>query len=149
MTYSTFDLTEHTQLSIRGTTGTHPDSKYVFGVHIGTDEIHSEEGGKTPDISAYEDMDWSEAVELARWVMGKDESSEKGWTWLWITGNCLVSRIWDNETEDSKFSISVEIPRWKQKFPMGVFEDRCEWERAIQMAKWILEWDEAFKRAKE
>ena len=149
MTYGTFDLTEHTQLSIRGMTGTHPDSEYVFGVFIGTDELHAEEGGKTPDISAYDDMDWSKAIMLAKWVIDKDGSDEKVWTWFWITDNCLVSRIWDNETEDFEFSIGVRTLQWRQKFPLGSFEDRCEWERAVQMAKWILEWDEAFKRAKE
>ena len=68
MTIALFDLTEHTQMSIRGTTGTHPDSKYVFGIHIGTDEVHAEQLGLTPDITAYDDMDWSKAVEL---VMSK------------------------------------------------------------------------------
>ena len=146
MTYGTFDLTEHTQLSIRGTTGTHPDSEYVFGVFIGTDEIHAEEGGRTPDINAYDDMDWSKAIVLAKWVMDKDGSDEKVWTWFWITENCLVSRIWDNETEDFKFSIGVRTLQWRQEFPLGSLEDRCEWERAVQMAKWILEWDDAFKK---
>lgn len=147
MTIATFDLTEHTQMSIRGTTGTHPDSEFVFGIHIGTDEIHSEQGGFTPDIHAYDDMDWSKAVMLAKWVVDKDGTDEKVWTWLWVTGNCLVSRIWDNEEEDTKFSIKVEIPQ--SKFPRGGLEDRCEWERAVQMAKWILEWDERFKERKE
>lgn len=149
MTIALFDLTEHTQLSIRGTTGTHPDSKYVFGIHIGTDEIHAEQSGFTPEITAYDDMGWSKAVELAKWVMYKDELCEKGWTWHWVTGNCLASRIWDNEAEGIKFTICIGPPQWKQTFPRGSFEDRCEWERALQMAKWILEWDDRFKEAKE
>lgn len=147
MTLALFDLTEHTQMSIRGTTGTHPDSEFVFGIHIGTDEVHAEQLGFTPDITAYDDMDWSKAVELAKWVMSKDGSGEKGWTWLWITENCLISRMWDNEAEGTKFSISIETRLWK--FPRGGFEDKCEWERAVQMAKWILEWDERFKGEKE
>ena len=72
MTYDVFDLTEHTQLSIRGTTGTHPDSKYVFGVHIGTEEIHAEEQGFTPEFTAYDDVDWNRAVEMAKWILEWD-----------------------------------------------------------------------------
>ena len=77
MTYGTFDLTEHTQLSIRGTTGTHPDSEYVFGIYIGTDEIHSDEGGKTPDFSAYDDVDWERAVQMAKWILEWDEAFKR------------------------------------------------------------------------
>ena len=73
MTIATFDLTEHTQMSIRGTTGTHPDSKFVFGVFITTDEIHSEEGGRTPDIHAYDDVDWERAVQMAKWILEQDK----------------------------------------------------------------------------
>lgn len=78
MTYAVFDLTEHTQLSIRGPTGTHPDSELVFGVHIGTDEIHAEEGGHTPDFSAYDDMDWSRAVKAAHWILDMDKRLNGG-----------------------------------------------------------------------
>lgn len=74
MTYSVFDLTEHTQLSIRGTTGTHPDSEHVLGVYIGSDEIHAEEGGRTPDFSAYDDVDWSRAVKMAEWILEWDRA---------------------------------------------------------------------------
>lgn len=146
MTIAVFDLTEHTQMSIRGTTGTHPDSKFVFGIHIGTDEIHAEQLGLTPDISAYEDMDWSDAVMLAKWVMDKDGTDEKVWTWLWVTGNCLASRIWDNEVKDTRFSIKT-ILQWE--YPRGGLEDRCEWKRAMELAKWILEWDEKLREEKE
>lgn len=74
MTIATFDLTEHTQMSIRGTTGTHPDSERVFGVFITTDEIHAEQGGFTPDFSAYDDVEWERAVQMAKWILKWDEA---------------------------------------------------------------------------
>ena len=79
MTYGTFDLTEHTQLSIRGTTGTHPDSKYVFGVYIGSQEHYAEDFGmaKMPDIHAYDDVDWERAVQMAKWILEWDEAFKK------------------------------------------------------------------------
>lgn len=75
MTYATYDLTPHTQLSIRGTTGTHPDSKFVFGVYIGSQEHYAEDFGMAtmPDMHAYDDMDWSEAVKMAKWILEQDE----------------------------------------------------------------------------
>lgn len=73
MTYAVFDLTPHTQLSIRGTTGTHPDSEFVFGVFISTDEIHAEQTGFTPDFSAYDDVEWERAVQMAKWILEWDE----------------------------------------------------------------------------
>ena len=73
MTIALFDLTEHTQLSIRGTTGTHPDSEFVFGVYIGTDEIHAEQKGFTPEFSAYDDVEWERAVRMAKWILEWDE----------------------------------------------------------------------------
>ena len=145
MTYGTFDLTEHTQLSIRGTTGTHPDSEHVFGVYIGTDELHAEDGGKTPDISAYDDMDWSNAVGLAVWIM--ENSSLKEYKYNWLTENCSLGRVWDDLKREFVCNVFIRVPL---KSPIrGGIEDRCDWERAVQMAKWILEWDENFKRAKE
>ena len=72
MTYGTFDLTEHTQFSIRGTTGTHPNSEYVLGVYIGTEEIHAEQGVPTPEFTAYDDVDWQRAVKLAEWILEFD-----------------------------------------------------------------------------
>lgn len=60
MTYAVYDLTDSTQLSIRGTTGTHPDSKFVFGICMS-------------DGEAYDDMDWSEAVRMARWILEQDK----------------------------------------------------------------------------
>lgn len=75
MTYAVYNLTEHTQLSIRGTTGTHPDSEFVFGIHIGTAELEGEP--TMPHMSAYDDMDWSEAVKMAHWILEQDK---------WING---------------------------------------------------------------
>ena len=77
MTYGVFDLTQHTQFSIRGTTGTHPDSEHVFGVHIGSDEIHADQQGFTPDFSAYDDVEWERAVLLAKWILEWDEAFRK------------------------------------------------------------------------
>ena len=79
MTYGTFDLTEHTQLSIRGTTGTHPDSKYVFGVYIGSQEHYAEDFGMAtmPDMHAYDDVEWERAVQMAKWILDWDERFKK------------------------------------------------------------------------
>ena len=146
MTIAVFDLTEHTQMSIRGTTGTHPDSKYVFGIHIGTDEVHAEQLGLTPDISAYDDVDWSKAVELANWII--ENTSIKEFKRNWLTKNCALGRVWSDL--DRKFVCNVIILVPLSKSPIrGGIEDRCEWERAVQMAKWILEWDDRFKEEKE
>ena len=147
MTYGTFDLTEHTQLSIRGTTGTHPDSEYVFGVFIGTDELHAEKGGKTPDISAYDDMDWSKAVELAKWAT-ETEFKKNDITEFPLTKHTVVACLTDYARDDFTFHIRIQI-RGPLVFPRFVATDQVEWERALQMAKWILEWDEAFKKARE
>lgn len=69
MTYSVYNLTDHAQLSIRGTTGTHPDSKFVFGIFM--DETRIDED------YAYEDMDWSEAVKMAEWILNEDKWIKK------------------------------------------------------------------------
>ena len=73
MTISVFDLTEHTQMSIRMGTGTHPDSEYVFGVHIGSDDHYSDKRGMTPDFTAYDDVEWERAVKMAKWILEYDE----------------------------------------------------------------------------
>lgn len=65
MTYSVYNLTDHAQLSIRGTTGTHPDSKFVFGIFMDETRIDKD--------YAYEDMDWSEAVKMAKWILNEDK----------------------------------------------------------------------------
>lgn len=65
MTYSVYNLTDHAQLSIRGTTGTHPDSKFVFGIFMDETRIDKD--------YAYEDMDWSEAVKMAEWILNEDK----------------------------------------------------------------------------
>ena len=78
MTIALFDLTEHTQMSIRGTTGTHPDSKFVFGVYMGTDEVHAEQRGFTPEFTAYDDVEWERAVQMAKWILEWDEAFKKG-----------------------------------------------------------------------
>ena len=78
MTYSTFDLTEHTQLSIRGTTGTHPDSKFVFGIFMDNDCLEDDPTASSFDsATAYDDMDWSRAVEMAKWILKEDEWIKK------------------------------------------------------------------------
>ena len=82
MTYSTFDLTKHTQMAIRGPTGELPDSEFTFSVY-------------------------SEAIE-----------------------------------------VSEMAPLFAGRSDMYM-SDAVDWERAVQMAKWILEWDEAFKRKVE
>jgi len=80
MTYSTFDLTEHTQFSIRGTTGTHPDSEFVFGVFIESNPHYAKDFGKEyimPDFTAYDDVDWERAVQMAKWILEWDETFKK------------------------------------------------------------------------
>ena len=146
MTIAVFDLTEHTQMSIRGTTGTHPNSKYVFGIHIGTDEVHAEQLGLTPDITAYDDTDWSKAVELANWIT--ENTSIKEFKRNWLTKNCALGRVWDDIEREFVCNVIILVPLSKTPIRGGI-EDRCEWERAVQMAKWILEWDERFKEVKE
>ena len=74
MTIATFDLTEHTQLSIRGTTGTHPDSEFVFGIFMDNDCLEDDPMASSFDsATAYDDMDWSRAVEMAKWILEWDE----------------------------------------------------------------------------
>lgn len=68
MTYSVYDVTDHCQLSIRGTTGSHPDSMFVFGIFMDEECL----GAPAPDC-AYTDMDWSEAVRMAKWILKEDE----------------------------------------------------------------------------
>ena len=143
MTIALFDLTEHTQLSIRGTTGTHPDSKFVFGIHIGTDEVHAEQLGLTPDISAYDDVDWSKAVELAEWIM--ENTSIKEFKRNWLTKNCALGRIWDDIKREFVCSVIILVPLSKTPVRGGI-EDRCDWERAVRMAKWILEWNDSLTK---
>ncbi len=77
MTYGVFDLTEHTQFSIRGHTGTHPESEYVLGVYIGSDDHYSERKGMTPDFTAYDDVEWERAVQLAKWILEWDEAFKR------------------------------------------------------------------------
>lgn len=147
MTIATFDLTEHTQMSIRGTTGTHPDSEFVFGVFIGTDEIHAEQAGFTPNVDAYDDMDWSKAVELAKWILSDAEfKNHFDIVEHNITDNCVAASVWNPATEDLELFIRISIPKGRLS---GGMKDVCEWERAMELAKWILEWDERFRLAKE
>ena len=78
MTYSVFDLTEHTQLSIRGTTGTHPDSKFVFGIFMDNDCLEDDPMASSFDSStAYDDVDWSRAVKMAEWILNEDKWIKK------------------------------------------------------------------------
>ena len=75
MTYSVFDLTEHTQLSIRGTTGTHPDSKFVFGIFMDNDCLEDDPMASSFDsATAYDDVDWSRAVKMAEWILEWDRT---------------------------------------------------------------------------
>ena len=160
MTIAVFDLTEHTQMSIRGTTGTHPDSKYVFGVYISTEGMHSEENGYLPEITAYQDMDWSNAVELAKWILDKNTKSHIP-TWdRPIAPHVSVSQTGFSSGDPSQhysFLITIEIlygsasdilGRWFDHVHGGV-GDGCSWERATELAQWILEWDDRFKEEKE
>lgn len=146
MTYSTFDLTEHTQLSIRGTTGTHPDSKFVFGVYIGSQEHYADEFGKAtmPDMHAYDDADWSKAVELAKWVLDAEYKNHFGYIGHNITNNSVAKCVWYSDDEDLKLHIQISLINGP--FSGGV-EDICEWSRAVEMAKWILEQDEWIQKA--
>lgn len=138
MTIATFDLTEHTQASIRGTTGTHPNSKFVFGIHIGTDELHTEQSGFTPDICAYEDMDWSKAVKLAKWILDTKITSNMDIIEHNVTDCCVAAGVWDPVTEGLELCVSIAVKRDNLS---GGMRDICGWERAVQMAKWILEWE--------
>ena len=75
MTYGVFDLTEHTQLSIRGTTGTHPDSEFVFGIYMDNDCLEDDPTASSFDsATAYDDVEWERAVQLARWILEWDEA---------------------------------------------------------------------------
>lgn len=72
MTVSLFDLTEHTQLSVRLNTGCHPDG-LSLGVHIDTEEIHGDPP-KTPlSLSAYDAVEWDRALRMAEWILKVDE----------------------------------------------------------------------------
>ena len=141
MAIAVFDLTEHTQMSIRGTTGTRPDSKYVFGVHIGTDEIHAEQMGLTPDISAYEDMDWSKAAELAKWILDAESKDRFSITEHDLTDNCTAACVWNPVPEDFELYIYISV---RGVILSGGIRDICEWERAVRLAGWILEWKGTF-----
>lgn len=73
MTVSVFDLTEHTQFSVRLDTGCHPDG-LSLGVHIGTEPIHSLGRDLSPlDLSAYDAVEWDRALRLAEWILRTDE----------------------------------------------------------------------------
>ena len=153
MTIATFDLTEHTQMSIRGTTGTHPDSEFVFGIYISSQENYAEELlGKyvMPDITAYDDMDWSKAVELAKWVNDMDKA-HPSWEFTHLTDTCVVSYFPHNYcgNDGPWFGVIIGTTASTRTFPLGSFDDRCEWGRAVEMAKWILEWDERLKEGEE
>ena len=69
MTYSIYNVTPNVQLSIRGTTGSHPDSLFVFGIYL---DHNCLEKGIDGDYG-YEDMDWSEAVKMAKWILEEDK----------------------------------------------------------------------------
>lgn len=142
MTIATFDLTEHTQMSIRGTTGTHPDSRFVFGIYVCTDEIHAEQSGFTPDINAYEDMDWPKAVKLAEWILDAGSKNRLDIIEHNITDNCVAASVWDPAAEDLELYIHISV-KWDDL--SGGMRDICDWERAVRMAKWILEWDGRFE----
>ena len=74
MTYSVYDVTDHCQLSIRGTTGSHPDSMFVFGIFMDNDCLYDDPTASSFDsATAYVDMDWSEAVRMAKWILEEDE----------------------------------------------------------------------------
>lgn len=74
MTLRVYNLTDHTQLSIRGTTGTHPDSKFVFGIFMDNDCLEDDPTDSSFDsATAYDDMDWSKAVKMAKWILEQDE----------------------------------------------------------------------------
>ena len=79
MTIETYNLTEHTQLSIRGRTGSHPDSEFVFGIYM--DETCLENAvlleSSTKASYAYDDMDWDDAVEMAHWILDTDRKFKK------------------------------------------------------------------------
>lgn len=73
MTLSLFDLTEHTQLSVRGPTGCHPDS-LSLGVFISTDPIHTLGGHPAPlELNAYDAVEWDRALRMAEWILKADE----------------------------------------------------------------------------
>lgn len=55
-------------MSVRGPTGTHPDSELVFGVFLDADAIEPDQD------HAYEDVDWNRAVQMARWILAIDEA---------------------------------------------------------------------------
>lgn len=65
MTYALYNLTPYTQLSIRSRTGTHPDSEFVFGIYMDSDCMD--------DDTAYDDVDWEHAVEMAKWILEQDK----------------------------------------------------------------------------
>lgn len=79
MTYSVFDLTEHTQMSIRGKTGSHPESEIVFGVFTDSLEVDPMAPSRPglSDIWAYDDVDWERAVQMAKWILEWDEAFKR------------------------------------------------------------------------
>lgn len=73
MTISLFDLTEHTQLSVRGPTGCHPDG-LSLGVFISTEPIHNIGGHPAPlELNAYDAVEWDRALRMAEWILKADE----------------------------------------------------------------------------
>lgn len=75
MTIAVYNLTKNTQLSIRGTTKSHPDSEFVFGIYMEGECLRDDPLGgifSRPD-HAYEDMDWEDAVKMAQWILEQDK----------------------------------------------------------------------------
>ena len=73
MTISLFDLTEHTQFSVKGPTGCHPDG-LSLGMYIRTEPIHSLGRDPSPlDLSAYDAVEWDRALRMAEWILKTDE----------------------------------------------------------------------------
>lgn len=73
MTISLFDLTEHTQLSVRYDTGCHPDG-LSLGVFVGNGQLHDDEPAKDPlHLSAYDAVEWDRALRMAAWILKVDE----------------------------------------------------------------------------
>lgn len=149
MTYAKYDLTTHTQLTIRGTTGTHPDSKFVFGIFISSQEHYAEELlGRCvmPDINVYDDADWSKAIDFAKWVLDAEFKNHFDIIEHSVTDNCVAASVWNPVTENLELYMHITVGRGCLS---GGMRDICDWERAVQMAKWILEWDEEFRGAKK
>lgn len=70
MTYSLYNLTKNSQLSVRGPIGLSPDNMFTFGVFLGKECVKK---GIDGNPYAYEVMDWSEAVKMAQWILEENE----------------------------------------------------------------------------